>query len=88
MTKHPTRRTVPSSLRAYLAGPPVISQRMLAAAVGCNQAMISLLIRGARIPSPSLAAKLHAITGVPLRVLLAARMARATGRRPRRRSVA
>ena len=65
------RRTPPQSLRAYLAGPPAVSQRMLAEAADCNQSMISMLLRGKRVPSASLAVRLHAITGVSLKNLLA-----------------
>jgi len=77
MTKsvtRPARRSQPRSLRAYLIGPPAIGQRALAEAVGCNQSMISMLARGTRAPSARLAVKLHAITGIPLRTLLATRM--------------
>jgi transcriptional regulator with XRE-family HTH domain len=70
----PARRTPPQSLREYLAGPPAIGQRALAAAVGCNQSMISMLARGTRVPSARLAVKLHAVTGVPLQRLLATRL--------------
>ena len=66
-----SRRTPPQSLRAYLAGPPAVSQRTLAEAAGCNQSMISMLVRGKRAPSASLAVTLHAVTGVSLKNLLA-----------------
>jgi plasmid maintenance system antidote protein VapI len=72
----PARRTPPRSLREYLAGPPTIGQRALAEAVGCNQSMISMLVRGTRVPSARLAVKLHAVTGVALQVLLATRLGR------------
>jgi transcriptional regulator with XRE-family HTH domain len=64
----------PRSLREYLDGPPAVGQRALAEAAGCNQSMISMLVRGKRVPSARLAVKLHAITGVPLKMLLASRM--------------
>lgn len=64
------RRPKPQSLQEFLDGPPVIGQRELADAAGCNQSMISMLIRGKRIPSARLAARLHAITGVPLKKLI------------------
>jgi len=63
----------PPSLRAYLAGPPAVGQRELADAVGCNQSMISMLVRGKRVPSARLAVQLHHVTGVPLKNLLAPR---------------
>ena len=47
-----TRRSAskpPQTLNAYLIGPPRVSQRALADAVGCNQSMISMLRRGKRI---------------------------------------
>ena len=79
MTKAATalaRRTqAPQSLRAYLDGPARVSQRELADAVGCNQSMISMLVRGKRVPSAGLAVELHATTGVPLKMLLAPRLA-------------
>lgn len=62
------------SLREFLAGPPAVSQRALADVVGCNQSMISMLVRGKRVPSARLAVQLHAVTGVPLRALLGLRM--------------
>jgi DNA-binding XRE family transcriptional regulator len=68
------RRQTPRSLREYLAGPPAVSQRALADAVGCNQSMVSMLARGRREPSARLAVKLHAVTGVPLKALLARKM--------------
>jgi plasmid maintenance system antidote protein VapI len=74
VTHHARRRRAPRSLREYLSGPPAIGQRALAEAVGCNQSMISMLVRGKRVPSAGLAVKLHAITGVPLKMLLATRM--------------
>lgn len=78
MTKarpRPARRTPPQSLRTYLAGPPPVGQRELAEAVGCNQSMVSMLVRGKRVPSARLAVQLHAVTGVPLKMLLAPRLA-------------
>lgn len=88
----PARRSQPQSLREYLAGPPMIGQRALAAAVGCNQSMISMLVRGTRQPSARLAVKLHAITRVPLEQLLATRLKRrhpaARGDPPRGRAAA
>jgi len=80
MTKtasHPARRPAPRTLREFLTGPPAVSQRALAEAAGCNQSMISMLLRRKRVPSAGLAVKLHAITGVPLRALLGARLAAA-----------
>lgn len=69
------RRTAPpQNLHEYLAGPPAVSQRQLAAAVGCNQSMISMLVRGMRVPSAALAVQLHAVTGVPLKHLLATKI--------------
>jgi plasmid maintenance system antidote protein VapI len=64
----------PPTLQAYLAGPPAVSQRALADAVGCNQSMISMLIRGTRVPSAALAVRLHTTTGVPLKALLAPKL--------------
>lgn len=43
--------------------------------------MISMLVRGKRVPSASLAVTLHAITGVPLKMLLAPKIGKAPGRR-------
>lgn len=74
------RRTPPQNLREYLAGPPAVSQRTLAEVVGCNQSMISMLVRGKRVPSAALAVQLHAVTNVPLKQLLATRISA-----PRRR---
>ena len=45
----------------------------LADAIGCTQSMISMLVQGKRVPSARLAVQLHAITGVPLKMLLGAR---------------
>ena len=70
----PVRRPAPRTLRAFLSGPPAVGQRALAEAVGCNQSMISMLLRGKRAPSASLAVRLHAITKVPLKTLLATKM--------------
>ena len=70
MTKSFITPSDPSTLRAYLAGPPKVSQRALAEAVDCNQSMISMLVRGVRVPSAALAVKLHTTTGVPLKALL------------------
>ena len=64
----------PQNLRAFLAGPPRTSQRQLADAVNITQSMVSMLVRGRRVPSPRLAVKLHCLTGVPLKILLAARL--------------
>jgi transcriptional regulator with XRE-family HTH domain len=61
-------------LREYLTGPPRVSQRQLAEAIGCNQSMISMLARGRRVPSARLAVKLYAVTGVPLKALLARKL--------------
>jgi len=87
MTKFITpaaRRSPVRSLRAFLQGPPAVSQRALAAAVGCNQSMISMLAKGKRAPSARLAVKLHAVTGVPLQTLLAQRLpANPKHKRPR-----
>jgi hypothetical protein len=58
------------SLRAYLAGPPRVSQRQLAKRARCNQSHISMIANGTRTPSAKLALTLHAITGVPLAALL------------------
>jgi transcriptional regulator with XRE-family HTH domain len=69
------RHPPPQSLREYLAGPPAVGQRALAEAAGCNQSMISMLVRGKRVPSARLAVTLHAITGVPLKMLLGSRIA-------------
>jgi plasmid maintenance system antidote protein VapI len=66
----------PRSLREYLKGPPQHSQRQLAKRAGCNQAMISMLVRGTRRPRAALALTLHKITGVPLEALLAPRRRR------------
>jgi plasmid maintenance system antidote protein VapI len=88
MTKRvnsPARRTPPRSLREYLDGPPAVGQRALAEAAGCNQSMISMLIRGKRVPSAGLAVKLHAITGVPLKMLLASRMQKVQAPKKRKR---
>lgn len=73
------RSRQPRTLRDYLAGPPAVGQRALAEAVGCNQSMISMLLRGTRMPSARLAVKLHRATGVPLKALLAPTLRR---RRP------
>ena len=54
---------------------------MLAEAVGCNQSMISMLVRGKRVPSASLAVQLHGVTGVPLKMLLAPKIGKAPARR-------
>jgi transcriptional regulator with XRE-family HTH domain len=78
----PTRRSSPRSLREYLTGPPAVGQRALAEAVGCNQSMISMLARGQRVPSARLAVRLHAITGVPLKMLLANKMTPTKPKRP------
>jgi hypothetical protein len=72
----PSRRPAPRTLREYLSGPPAVSQRALAEVAGCNQSMVSMLVRGKRVPSARLAVKLHAITGVPLKMLLATKMGR------------
>jgi transcriptional regulator with XRE-family HTH domain len=68
-----SRRPAPQSLREFLAGPPAIGQRALAEALGCHQSMVSMLVRGKRLPSARLAVRLHAVTGVPLKNLLAPR---------------
>lgn len=60
----------PKSLRAYLKGPPGVSQRALADALGCHQSMVSMLVHRKRKPSANLLRQLHAITGVPLAALL------------------
>ena len=88
MTKlitHPVRRQAPRTLREYLSGPPAVSQRALAEAAGCNQSMVSMLVRSKRVPSARLAVKLHAITGVPLKALLAMKMKSETVEAPRKR---
>jgi plasmid maintenance system antidote protein VapI len=76
------RRRPPRTLREYLAGPPAVGQRALADAAGCNQSMISMLVRGKRVPSAGLAVRLHKITGVSLKMLLASRMTPPRKRRP------
>lgn len=75
------RKPIPLSLSDYLAGPPPVGQRDLAEAVGCHQSMISMLVKGKRVPSAGLALKLHAVTGIPLKALLAPKLARRTRRR-------
>lgn len=71
MTKKGTRRDgPPPTLRAYLKGPPKVSQRALADALGINQSMVSMLMRGKRRPSAERMRDIHAITGVPLAALL------------------
>ena len=45
-------------------------QRQLAEAVGVQQSMISMIRHGKCRPSPRLAARIEAITGIPLRTLL------------------
>jgi len=45
-------------------------QKELAAAVGVQQSMISMIRHGKSHPSPRLAARIEAITGIPLRTLL------------------
>jgi len=82
--KPTARATAPRSLRAYLTGPPRVGQRTLAEAAGCNQSMISMLLRGKRVPSARLAVTLHTITKVPLKTLLATRLGTAPSRRRRR----
>jgi len=65
-----------------------VSQRALAEAIGCNQSMISMLARGKRVPSAGLAVKLHAVTGVPLKALLATKIGKTAAKAtppPRRR---
>ena len=62
--------TPPRSLREYLNGPPRVTQRALALRVGCHQSMVSMLVRGQRLPRALLATKLHRVTGVPLDTLL------------------
>ena len=46
------------------------NQLALARKLGCDQSTLSLLAIGKRRPSPKLAAKIEAITGIPLRTLL------------------
>lgn len=84
MTKR-TRHTPPPSLQAYLQGPPAVSQRALAAAIGCTQSMISMLVQGKRVPSGTLATRLHAVTQVPLAVLLGNPFGTVQAPKPRRR---
>jgi transcriptional regulator with XRE-family HTH domain len=87
MTKRLTRRDEPpKTLRAYLTGPPPVSQRALADALGVHQSMISMLASGKRRPSAMLTAKLHAITGVPLAALLNLEEAEPPPRPRRRRT--
>lgn len=80
----PARRTPPRTLQEFLDGPPAVGQRALADAVGCNQSMISMLRRGKRTPSAGLAVRLHAVTGVPLKSLLASRLVDVPPRRKRK----
>src|SRR5262245_39704799 len=82
------KRSAPRTLREYLAGPPAVSQRALAEAIGCTQSMISMLVRGKRVPSAGLAVKLHAVTGVPLKALLATKIEKADAPKKRRRPTA
>lgn len=63
------RRPSPT-LAAYLDAPGH-SQTQLAKALGVQQSTISQWVRGVRIPRPDLALTLHALTGVPLKALLA-----------------
>lgn len=76
----------PPTLKAYLAGPPKVSQRALADAVGCNQSMISMLVRGTRVPAAALAVRLHTTTGVPLKALLAPKLTKKARPKARRAS--
>ena len=46
------------------------NQIALARRLGCGQSTLSSLASGKRRPSPRLAAKIEAITGIPLRTLL------------------
>lgn len=70
MTKKRKRDAPAKTLRAYLKGPPKVSQRELARALGVHQSMVSMLAKGKRAPSATLLKQLHAITGVPLASLL------------------
>ena len=82
----PARRTPPETLAEYLTGPPKVSQRALAEALGCNQSMISYLRRGLRVPSAGMAVRIHALTGVPLKHLLSGRIDHvAAGKRKKRK---
>ena len=47
-----------------------ITDKELAARTGCCVANINMIRHGKRRPSPELAAKIEAITGIPLRTLL------------------
>jgi len=47
-----------------------VSQRRLAMQVGVSPPHMNALVKGKRRPSPQLAAKIEAITGIPLRTLL------------------
>jgi helix-turn-helix protein len=71
------------SLRAYLAGPPAVSQRRLARLARCNQSHISMIASGDRVPSAKLALRLHEITGVPLPALLRPRKRRRAKSEPK-----
>lgn len=66
----PVDAAPPTTLQAYLDGPPRIRQRALAKRLGVHQSMISMLAKGQRRPRAKLALLLHRITGVPLKALL------------------
>jgi transcriptional regulator with XRE-family HTH domain len=58
------------TLDAYLDGPPKRTQQQLAERLGITQSALSMIMNGHRLPSPDLALRLHAETGVPLETLL------------------
>lgn len=60
----------PRTLRAYLKGPPKVSQAALARRLGVTQSMISLVVRGVRQPRAYLVLKLHRATRISLQDLL------------------
>lgn len=53
-----------------------LSQRQLAEQLGISQSALSMIESGARTPRPELALKIHAVTRVPLKRLLATKPAR------------
>jgi transcriptional regulator with XRE-family HTH domain len=58
-----------ASLDAYLEGTKR-TQQDLAALLDITQSALSMIMNGHRLPSPDLALRIHAETGVPLETLL------------------
>lgn len=67
------REEPPTTLKQFLKGPPVVTQRSLAKLAGVSQAMVSMLVRHKRKPRIKLLLKLSAITGIPVERLAGAR---------------